>query len=217
LEQVVDEHENEFVSVSGAAHWDRVHADRRDTDTSWYEPLPRQSLAMLDQLGVGPDQSAIDVGAGTSRLVDALLARGHADVTALDLSAAALQRSMQRLGRRATEVSWVVADVVTWQPTRRFDVWHDRAVFHFFTDPAQQAGYARALRSAVPVGAAVVVAAFADDGPIHCSGLPVARYNPNSLAAALGVHLDVIAAHRVEHQTPWETVQPFTWIAGRRA
>jgi trans-aconitate methyltransferase len=205
------------VPDSGDRHWDRVYTDKHDTDTSWYEPVPRQSPAMLDQLGVGPEQSVLDVGAGTSRLVDALLAKGYADVTALDLSAAALERSKQRLGPRAArQATWVIADIATWQPTRRFDVWHDRAVFHFLTDAAQRAGYLRALRTAVPVGAVVVLATFADDGPTHCSGLPVARYNPRTLIAALGVHLDVIAAHRIEHRTPWEAVQPFTWIAARR-
>ena len=210
------EHEDVFVPDSGDRLWDRVYTDKHDTDTSWYEPVPQQSLAMLDQLGVGPDLSVLDVGAGTSRLVDALLTRGHADVTALDRSAVALQRSKQRLGPRATQATWVTADIATWQSTRRFDVWHDRAVFHFLTDPAQRAGYVRGLRTAVQVGAAVVLATFADDGPTHCSGLPVARYNPSTLIAALGVHLDVIAAHRVEHRTPWGAVQPFTWIAARR-
>jgi hypothetical protein len=121
-EQMPDEHEGELLPDPGAAHWDRLYADRGDSDTSWYEPVPRQSLAMLDQLGIGPDQSVIDIGAGMSCLVDALLSRGHTDVTALDMSAAALQRSRQRLDPHATQATWVIADIAAWPPTRRFDV-----------------------------------------------------------------------------------------------
>jgi len=199
------------------AHWDRVYGEKQDVDTSWHQPVPVESLTMLDRLGVGPRDAVIDVGGGTSTLVDQLLARGHRDVTVLDVAPTALERTRGRLGERAAEVDWVVADVTAWRPTRRYDVWHDRAVLHFLTTQPRRAGYLRALRAALPEGGAVVVATFAEDGPDQCSGLPVVRYSGPALAALLGPDFAPVCVERVEHLTPWGAPQPFTWLAARRA
>lgn len=197
-------------------HWDRIYGEKSDTDTSWYEPEPHTSLALFDRLGVDPARSVIDLGGGTSSLVDVLLDRGHRDLAVLDLSEHALRRSQQRLGSAASSVDWIVADVTTWQPARSYDVWHDRAVLHFLTTPEQQSAYRRALQGAVAPGGFVVVGTFATDGPTQCSGLPVARHDPQSLLTTLGSDLTLITQERYEHRTPWGSIQPFTWIAAQR-
>lgn len=199
-----------------ARHWDDVYTRQDDTRVSWYEPDPTCSVEMLDVGGALPDQAVIDVGAGASRLVDVLLARGFTDLTVLDVSDAGPARTRARLGAAADRVRWVVTDLLDWAPVRRFGVWHDRAVFHFLTEPADRARYRELLGRALAPGALVVLATFADDGPQQCSGLPTARYDAASLAAEIGAGFAVLASARVVHRTPWAAEQPFTWLALRR-
>lgn len=198
-----------------ARHWDRVYAAAGEQGVSWFVPQPAVSLQLLDAARVGPDRSVIDVGAGASRLVDALLERGHADVTALDVSCDGLAISRARLGAAAASVRWVVTDVLTWRPGRRYDVWHDRAVFHFLTDPADRGRYLAVLDQAIATEGVVVIGTFAEDGPVACSGLPTARYTAEELHEALGgpQRWEVLACRREHHATPWSADQPFTWLA----
>lgn len=207
----------EQLAADGPAnYWDRVHGSRPPTDVSWYEPTPATSLAMFDELGVDPHDPVIDVGAGSSGLAEALLHRGFVNITALDVSYTALQVARDRLGDRAAQIDWIVADLLSWQPSRQYAVWHDRAVFHFLTDEDQRARYRRSLLEALRPGAVVIVATFAEDGPQRCSGLPTHRYDPAGLAAALGPELEPRVVHHVEHRTPTGAVQPFTWLGARR-
>lgn len=197
------------------AHWDRVYSRLGETQVSWFETAPTQSLVLFDLLGVTPECSVLDVGAGASRLVDALLARGFTDLTVLDVSAEGLELTRERLGRAGRGVQWVVADILTWQPERHYDTWHDRAVFHFLTEPADRGRYLGTLRTALASGGTVVLATFAEDGPRRCSGLPVSRYSAAELTTVLGTDFTPVASERVEHRTPSGVVQPFTWVAGR--
>jgi SAM-dependent methyltransferase len=199
-----------------AGHWDAVYGRSAEDAVSWFESEPRFSLELLDLLGVELTDPVIDVGAGASRLVDALLGRGFSDVTVLDVSDVGLAKARRRLGDRAERVRWVVADLLSWQPARRYRVWHDRAVFHFLTDPADQARYRELLGAALAPGAAVVVGTFAVDGPDHCSGLPTARYSPQQLSRVLGAGIEPVMSRRELHRTPWDAVQAFTWLAARR-
>lgn len=199
-----------------AQHWDAVYTRVDDTQVSWFEADPVSSLALLDAGGASPARPVVDVGAGASRLIDALLARGFADVTALDVSDDGLARTRERLGADAGAVRWVVTDLLTWVPDRRFAVWHDRAMFHFLTDPADRERYRDLLDAALAPGALVVIGTFAHDGPQYCSGLPTARYSPPELAGALGDGLEVVTTRREEHVTPAGALQPFTWLALRR-
>ncbi|MDZ7677336.1 MAG: class I SAM-dependent methyltransferase [Acidimicrobiales bacterium] len=196
------------------SHWDHRYVEVGAEDVSWYEPEPTTSLELLDQVGVTDADSVIDVGGGASRLVDALAARGHTDLTVLDVSQAALDLARQRLGDDAP-VTWVHADLLTWTPERTWAVWHDRAVFHFLTDPADRATYRNLLQRSITPGGLVVVGTFAADGPEWCSGLPVERYDPDHLASELGDQLRLVAATRTEHHTPSGATQPFTWVALR--
>jgi SAM-dependent methyltransferase len=156
------------------------------------------------------------VGAGTSRLAETLLDAGWSDVTVLDISAEALSHLRTRLGERADRVAFVVADVLEWEPERRFDVWHDRAVFHFLTDEDGVGRYVATAVRAVRLGGTLVIGTFAEDGPTHCSGLPTSRYDADGLAAVFAPHFSPVHAEREEHSTPSGHIQPFTWRVLRR-
>jgi len=171
------------------------------------------SLELIGQLGVSANTPTIDVGGGESTLVEHLLAAGFGDLTVLDVSAVAVADGRQRLDDE--RVSWLVADVLAWQPERSYGLWHDRAVFHFLVSPADQSAYLSALRAATAPGSAVIVATFAPDGPTSCSGLPVARYSADQLASVLGECFKIEASLEEHHVTPAGGVQPFTWVAGK--
>jgi ubiquinone/menaquinone biosynthesis C-methylase UbiE len=172
------------------------------------------SLELLEALDVRPDQSVIDVGGGASNLVDHLLDAGFGDIGVLDVSSVALDVARSRVGPTAA-VSWIVQDLLTWDPDRTWDVWHDRAVLHFLVDDADRERYARTMRRAVRPGGAVVIGTFAEDGPTECSALPVRRHSAEDLVVLVG-DVEVIAQRREVHQTPSGAPQPFNWIAGRR-
>lgn len=192
-------------------HWDEVYDRQADEEVSWYQARPRLSLELLARTGAGLDAQIVDVGGGSSRLVDALLEEGHRRVTVLDLSRRALERARHRLGPRAAGVEWITADVTAWAPAGRFDVWHDRAAFHFLVDPAQRLAYRRVMERALRPGGQAIIATFADDGPDRCSGLPVARWEPERLAGELGPALQLVEAAREDHVAPGGRLQRFQY------
>ena len=197
--------------TSQQQHWDDVYTQKAEDEVSWFQPEAAMSLDLIARCALPPDAKIIDVGGGASRLVDGLLDRGFVDVTVVDLSAAALAKARARLGERAQPVSWVAADVTTFEPPARYALWHDRAVFHFLTAPADRAAYVRVLERALADGGHAIVGTFAPDGPERCSGLPVVRYDAAALAAALGPSLTLIESARHEHVTPSGKVQAFTF------
>ena len=199
-----------------AKHWDNTYARRGTKGVSWFQAVPAPSLHMIDALGIPRAARVIDVGGGASSLVDHLIARGFTDLTVLDISEVSLGAARARVGDQAP-VSWLHKDVLAWRPRRRFDLWHDRAVFHFLVDPADQQRYLATLGAALAPAGAAIIATFAPDGPDHCSGLPVARYSADDLTALLGEAFAVVDASREEHTTPTGAIQPFTWVAARRA
>jgi trans-aconitate methyltransferase len=198
------------VSADRRSHWQDVYEHRSPEQVSWYQREPGMSVELIRRAGA---TKVVDVGGGASVLVDRLLDLGL-EVTVLDVAEAALERSRARLGERAADVTWVVADVTEWRPEARFDLWHDRAVFHFLTEAGDRAGYRGALVSALAPGGHAVIATFAPDGPERCSGLPVVRWSAEGLAAELG--LELVAREREAHVTPGGSVQPFTWALLRR-
>jgi len=203
------------VANSTASHWDAAYA-AGDNTHGWFQPHPDLSLRMLDTAGVPADASVVDVGGGTSPLAGVLLERGYRDVTVLDFSTAGMACAQQRLGDRAARVEWLVADVRTWEPRRCYDVWHDRAVFHFLTTSEDRQQYLQALDSATEPGAIAVFGCFAHDGPRQCSGLPVARYSSLDLADQLGTKWILTSHAREAHVTPAGVIQPFCWTALRK-
>ena len=191
------------------AHWEKVYNDKAPDEVSWHQDHPTFSLTLIDQAGIAPESPVIDVGGGASNLVDHLLDRGFADVTVLDLAGAALERARARLGPRAEQVRWLEADVTAFEAERTYALWHDRAVFHFLTDPADRAAYLEALRTALPVYSHAVVATFSPEGPEKCSGLPVVRYSPEELQETLGRGFALRAVHTETHRTPQGREQAF--------
>jgi len=194
-------------------HWNDAYQSRGVEERSWTESVPSTSLALLDVLQVSPRESLIDIGAGESPLVDHLLVRGFTDLSVLDISSRALAVTRERVGSGHVEA--LEADVTAWQPSRAYDVWHDRAVLHFLS-PDDARRYARTLRDALAPGGAVVIGVFAPDGPASCSGLAVTRYNAEDLAALLGQEFELVDQRRLRHRTPWGSEQSFQWIAARR-
>jgi rhodanese-related sulfurtransferase len=167
-------------------------------------------------LGITPDRSVIDVGGGASPLAARLLERGFRDVTVLDVSGQAISAARERLGSRAQEVRLLQEDVCSWRPDRHFDLWHDRAAFHFIVEADERRRYLETLDRALAPDGAVVIATFARDAPDRCSGLPVVRYDTRGLAAWLGRGFELVAERREEHRTPSGALQPFAWAAFRR-
>ena len=198
-----------MTEASRQAHWEQVYTSRDETEVSWFQDNPTPSLELIELTRRGRDTGIIDIGGGASRLADGLLERGFRDLTVLDISAAALDLAALRLGRRASRVQWIVADVTEWQPSRRFDIWHDRAVFHFLVDPADRAAYVTRLNCALVPGGHAIIATFAADGPDTCSGLPVRRYDAASLATELGVEFTLVKSRPHDHATPWNSSQRF--------
>lgn len=197
-----------------AAHWDEryrtVGADR----VSWFEPEPHQSLALLQMVGAGPSSSVIDIGGGASPLAGCLVEQGYRDVSVLDISQEALDAAQARLHRPGA-VTWIKADLLEWVPDRRWQVWHDRAVFHFLTEERDRAAYRLLLHRALEPGGAAIISTFGEAGPTSCSGLPVARYSPIRLIAEIGPGFTPVGSGGFDHVTPTGLTQKFTWVALR--
>jgi trans-aconitate methyltransferase len=196
-------------------HWEQVYRDRGPARVSWFQADPAVSIELIDTVIAGdPTASVIDVGGGASLLAARLAAGGSTDVTVLDVSDEALEAS-RRQDTTGT-VSFIHADLLTWRPDRRWWIWHDRAVFHFLTDPRDRATYLNTARQALHDGGHLILATFAPGGPTHCSGLPVARYSADDLAAELGDVFTLATSRTEQHHTPNGIVQPFTWITASR-
>lgn len=206
------------MSDEARRHWEAVYAARDPEALSWFQAEPAPSLAMIAATGLTPAARVIDVGAGASLLADRLLDRGFARVTVLDVSSQALATTETRLGDRAAAVERVAADVTAWTPpTGAFDLWHDRAVFHFLVEDAGRRGYVRALTSALKPGGYAILATFSLTGPDRCSGLPVQGYSPATLQAALGPDFQFIEARPETHRTPGGATQDFVWCLFRKS
>jgi trans-aconitate methyltransferase len=202
---------------SRKAHWNKVYSERKPDEVSWYQAEPTLSLALISRSGAALDTPVIDVGGGASVLVDRLMDKGFRDLSVLDLSGAALAYAKERLGKDAARVQWIEADVTAFKPARTWGLWHDRAVFHFLTEPGDRAAYAALLRAALVPGGHLVMAAFAPDGPEKCSGLPVQRYDSKALLKELGAGFRLLAEEGETHATPWDTTQKFRYFLLRRA
>lgn len=198
-------------------HWEQVYATKSSDSVSWFQEHADQSLRLIHSTGLGKDAAIIDVGGGASTLVDDLAAEGFSDLSVFDLSGAALAVARQRLGKRADAVQWIEGDITCAElPVHRFDIWHDRAVFHFLTDPAERQAYVERVMLSVRPGGHVIVATFAEDGPEKCSGLPVMRYQPESLHAEFGDAFLLVAHEKEVHHTPFGTDQKFVYCYCRK-
>jgi 2-polyprenyl-3-methyl-5-hydroxy-6-metoxy-1,4-benzoquinol methylase len=194
-------------------HWDAVYSRNDSRSVSWFQPEAAMSLQLIKRSNLPGGSHVIDVGAGASVLADSLLDLGVARLTVLDLAEAALQSSRQRLGERAALVDWQVGDILQHPlPGAYYDLWHDRAVFHFMTETAQRDAYRRQLRHALKPGGLLIIGTFASDGPEQCSGLPVCRYDCAALAAEFSDQFTLLAVESELHQTPAGRTQSFSWL-----
>lgn len=198
--------------MNSQTHWDAVYTAKASDSVSWYQPHADQSLQLIAATGVPRSAAIIDVGGGASTLVDDLLASGYQHLTVLDLAESALQTAQRRLGGQGRAVQWIAADITrVMLPVHTFDVWHDRAVFHFLTEPAQRAAYVASVLRSVKPGGHVIVATFAEDGPTQCSGLPVIRYSASGLHGEFGDAFTLVHHHNEAHQTPTRHLQQFVY------
>jgi ubiquinone/menaquinone biosynthesis C-methylase UbiE len=197
-------------------HWQNVYTRKSENELSWFQENPGPSLELIAKVEAKPGSAVIDIGGGASRLVDRLLDLGFVDLTVLDLSRAALEAAQVRLGNRAAQVEWVVADVTVWQPPKVYDIWHDRAALHFLTEARDRLAYIARLERGLKVGGHAIIATFALDGPERCSGLPVVRYDPASLGQTLGPAFQLIETRKHAHATPWGSDQSFQFSVFRR-
>jgi 2-polyprenyl-3-methyl-5-hydroxy-6-metoxy-1,4-benzoquinol methylase len=204
------------MSTSRQAHWNDAYAAKGEAGVSWFENAPSLSLELIRQAGAGPNSDIIDVGGGASRLVDVLLDGGLGRVTVLDIAPAAIEVAKARLGAAADAVEWIAADVTEWRPEHSYDIWHDRAAFHFLTEPEARQAYVERLDTALKPGGHAVIATFAPDGPERCSGLPVMRYDPAGLAEVLGLSFRLLDQRRHLHTTPWGSTQAFQFSLLKR-
>ena len=197
-------------------HWNEVFTSKADEAVSWFQAKPETSLRLIRACHLRKDAVILDVGAGTSHLPDILLDEGYSNLVVLDVSAAALERTRERLGDKGHSVRFIVADLATWGPDVTVDLWHDRAVLHFLTEPEDRTAYAEALRRAVKPGGFVLISGFAPSGPERCSGLPVLRADPGAIATLLGPGFDLVDAFEEDHQTPSGGRQRFMFTRFRR-
>ena len=197
-------------------HWDTVYATKAERDVSWFEPSPDVSLAMIESAGLTRNTCVIDVGGGESRLVDALVERGVTCVAVLDVAGEALRRAQTRLGDKAREVAWIQADVTGVWSWKDVDIWHDRAVFHFLTERLDRDRYKARLAETLKNDGSAIIATFALDGPEKCSGLPIVRYSPETLASELGKGFLLVDSRCHTHTTPWGTTQAFQYAHLKR-
>lgn len=190
-------------------HWKKIYENKHEGEVSWFQERPASSLGLIARSGIGKNAAIIDVGGGASRLVDHLLDAGYTDLTVLDIADIALEKARARLSVRADAVVWYSADITGWTPSRRFDLWHDRAVFHFLTEEADRKAYVATLSSALRVGGQAIIGTFAPGGPERCSGLLIRQYDAEGLLAEFGPNFRLSDTLSEDHLTPGGKVQKF--------
>jgi len=203
-------------NINRKSHWENVYQSKKLTEVSWYQARPDISLDFLHKYHLPKTASIIDVGGGDSLLVDHLLGEGFENVTVLDISEKALERSKARLGEKAALVKWVVSDAAAFKPSDKYDFWHDRAAFHFFTDEAEIAKYIQTVQQSVAPGGYLVLGTFSEKGPEKCSGLPVKQYSEAAMKERLQQFFEKVKCLTVKHLTPSDKVQEFIFCGFRR-
>jgi SAM-dependent methyltransferase len=193
------------------SHWEASYSKKTPEEVSWYEPRPQRSLELIQATGLGREARILDVGGGASSLAAQLLGMGYTDVTVADISPVALAHAGAKRGGDAARVAWIEADVRTHDFGRRYDLWHDRAVFHFMVSPADRADYLDVLRRTLRPGGHLIIATFGPQGPTQCSGLPVQRYSTDELVAVLGEDFALASSSLATHRTPSGASQQFLY------
>lgn len=197
-------------------HWEHLYDTKGNQDLSWFQPHPELSLKLIESVGLNRDDAIIDIGGGTSKLIDLLLQTGYTNLTVLDIAKNALEQSQLRLAEQASKVKWIAADITKGIGQGSYRLWHDRAVFHFLVDPVERGDYLEVMQGSLLPDSHIIIATFSPDGPEQCSGLPVQRYNPEDLAQALGPGYRLLNHHVEAHQTPAGKQQEFIYCLFQR-
>ena len=197
-------------------HWDKVYSSKTEDEMSWFQNYPVTSMELVDLFHLHLNANIIDIGGGDSHFVDALLDKGYKNIWVLDISAKAIEKAKQRLGEKAQAVHWIVSDVTTFVPSVSFDLWHDRAAFHFLTTGNKIEKYASVAKDAIKKGGYLVLGTFSENGPKKCSGLDIRQYSETSMSAQFEIAFDKIKCITEDHTTPFNTVQNFLFCSFRR-
>ncbi len=197
-------------------HWENIYQTKQLSEVSWYQPTPQTSLRFFEKFNLPKQAKIIDVGGGDSLLVDHLLDRGYVDITVLDISESALERARSRLGDRAANVKWIVADAATFVPEEQYDFWHDRAAFHFLTQELEIENYINTVQKSIKPSGILVIGTFSEQGPKKCSGIEIKQYSETSMTDRLKPFFEKIECISVEHKTPFDTIQQFIFCSFRK-
>ncbi|MES2679720.1 MAG: class I SAM-dependent methyltransferase [Bacteroidota bacterium] len=194
-------------------HWENIYSTKELENCSWFQPTPVTSLEFIEQSGIPKSSKIIDIGGGDSFLADSLLEKGYTDITVMDISEAALERAKQRLGNKASQVKWVVGDAVSFAPIHKYDLWHDRAAFHFLTDQNDVNSYVVTAKNALNERGVLVIGTFSENGPKKCSGIDIKQYSEEGLLKAFENGFKRLKCVNVDHPTPFNTTQNFTFCS----
>ncbi len=192
-------------------HWEKIYETKEMTEVSWYQETPEMSLNLINQLALSNDSKIIDIGGGDSFLVDQLLKQGFTEITVLDISANAIEKAKLRLGEKASLVTWIVTDVLDFEPKEKYDCWHDRAAFHFLTADVEVAKYKKLVLGALAEKGAFFLGTFSEEGPKKCSGIEIKQYSVAGMENVFSPELKVFQSEVSNHCTPFDTVQNFTF------
>ena len=198
------------------SHWEKIYTTKTLEEVSWHQPVPTTSLQFFTENNIPLDAKIIDIGGGDSFLVDNLLELGYTNLSVSDISAAAIDRAKVRLGEKASKVTWIISDVTDFKPTESYDFWHDRAVFHFLTNESEIEKYRKLVASFINSKGTLAIGTFSENGPLKCSGIEIKRYSENELIACFANDFEVVEHFQVDHETPFDTVQNFTFAKFRR-
>lgn len=198
-------------------HWENIYQTKPLHDVSWYQPIPETSLSFFREMNVPKTAKIMDAGGGDSYLVDHLLSLGYQDITVLDISETALTRAKQRLGDKADQVYWIVADVAEFSPVKKYDVWHDRAAFHFLTDEEDINLYVQTVQKSITPRGLLILGTFSEQGPKKCSGIEIKQYSEDGLIARFSSCFSAIKCFKTDHKTPFDTVQNFIFCCFRKS
>ena len=190
-------------------HWQNVYDKKNENEVSWYQKSPKLSLEFVKSLNLSLDAEIIDIGAGESRLVDNLLEIGFVNLSVLDISSKSIEKTKKRLGLKSKLVNWIVSDINNFNPTKKYDLWHDRAAFHFLKDSVEIDNYVKLVKSSLHNQGNLIIATFSENGPLKCSGLEVSRYSENSISDLFNNDFELIKSQKSIHKTPFSTSQEF--------
>ncbi len=197
-------------------HWENIYQTKELKEVSWFQPTPETSLDFFKQFNVPTTSKVIDIGGGDSFLVDHLIDLGYQDISVLDISSAAIDRAKQRLGDKAKNVKWIVADAATFKPTEKYHFWHDRAAFHFLTDEQEISNYLKTAQENINPAGVLVIGTFSEQGPKKCSGIEIKQYSETTMTNRLKRFFEKIKCITVDHKTPFDTIQNFVFCSFRK-